>query len=105
MYAIRSYYESGEYPTVARLAEGLNFDPSNLMKALKMTTLSPKIQEMILSGDIPNTMTLTKFYSDFPEDWEEQEHHFGMEETTKKLDVPGKLQGRRCHRNPRNNFV
>ncbi len=32
----------------------------------------------VLSGDIPNTMTLTKFYSDFTEDWEEQEHHFGM---------------------------
>ncbi len=72
--------ESGKYPTVARLAEGLNLDPSNLMKALKMTTLSPKIQEMILSGNVLKTMTLSKFYSDFPEDWEEQERHFGMKE-------------------------
>jgi hypothetical protein len=35
---------------------------------------------MIISDDISNTMTLAKFYSDFPEDWEEQEQHFGMKE-------------------------
>jgi len=45
-----------------------------------MTTLSPKIQEMILSGNIPDTMTLTKFYSDFLGDREAQKQHFGMKE-------------------------
>ncbi len=41
-----------------------------------------KIQRMIIAGDIPTTLTLTKFNSDFPEDWDDQEHHFGMREET-----------------------
>ncbi len=79
--------DSGEYPTVARLAEGYNLDPSNLMKALKMTTLSPKIQERIISGDIPDTMTLTKFYSEFPEKSRNIISEYQREGNRMKLDL------------------
>jgi hypothetical protein len=68
--------ESGEYATVAQLADAVNCDPSKMFKILNMVNLSPAIQKMIVEGNAPESMTLTKLFCEIPEDWDEQQQKF-----------------------------
>jgi len=65
--------ESGEYPTIARLAEGLLLDPSVVTKTINMVNLSPKIQKLIVEANTPQSINREKLFGAIPEDWEEQE--------------------------------
>lgn len=65
--------ESGQYPTIARLAEELRFDPSIVAKSINMVNLSPKIQKLIVEADTPKAINREKLFGAIPEDWEEQE--------------------------------
>jgi len=65
--------ESGEYPTITRLAEGLHLDPSVVTKTINMVNLSPKIQKMIVESETPQFLNREKLFGAIPEDWEEQE--------------------------------
>jgi len=65
--------ESGEYPTITRLAEGLQLDPSAVTKTINMVNLSPKIQKMLVESDTPQSINRDKLFGAIPEDWEEQE--------------------------------
>ena len=46
--------EAGKYPTRTMLAEELGLDPSNVVKTLNLVNPSPKIQKMIVEGDLPS---------------------------------------------------
>ena len=48
--------ENGQYPTRTMLAEELDLDPSNVVKTLNLLNRSPKIQKMIVDGDLPAVM-------------------------------------------------
>jgi len=72
--------ESGEYATVVQLADTVNCDPSKMFKILNMVNLSPAIQKMIVEGNAPESLTLTKLFCEIPEDWEVQERKFGFKE-------------------------
>ena len=65
--------ESGEYPTIARLAEGLRLDPSIVTKTINMVNLSPKIQKMIVEAETPKAISRDRLFGAIPEAWEEQE--------------------------------
>ena len=68
--------ENGKYPTRTMLAEELGLDPSNVVKTLNLLNLlnlSPKIQKMIVEGDLPSGMTLKRLYGEVPVEWERQE--------------------------------
>ena len=65
--------EAGKYPTRTMLAEELGLDPSNIVKTLNLLNLSPKIQKMIVEGDLPSGMTLKRLYGEVPVEWERQE--------------------------------
>ena len=65
--------ENGKYPTRTMLAEFLGLDPSNVVKTLNLLNLSPKIQKMIVEGDLPSGMTLKRLYGEVPVEWERQE--------------------------------
>ena len=65
--------ENGKYPTRTMLAEELGLDPSNVVKTLNLLNLSPKIQKMIVEGDLPSVMTLKRLYGEIPVEWERQE--------------------------------
>jgi len=65
--------ESGEYPTIARLAEGLRLDPSVVTKTINMVNFSPKIQKLIVEAEIPQSINRERLFGAIPEDWEEQE--------------------------------
>ena len=64
--------EAGKYPTRTMLAEELGLDPSNVVKTLNLLNLSPKIQKMIVEGDLPSGMTLKRLYGEAPVEWERQ---------------------------------
>ena len=72
--------ESGEYPTIARLSEGLRLDPSVVTKTINMVNLSPKIQKMIVEAETPQSINREKLFGAIPEDWEEQERVMMREE-------------------------
>ena len=65
--------ESGEYPTIARLSEGLRLDPSVVTKTINMVNLSPKIQKLIVEAETPKAISREKLFAALPEGWEEQE--------------------------------
>ena len=64
--------ENGKYPTRTMLAEELGLDPSNVVKTLNLLNLSPKIQKIIVDGDLPSGMTLKRLYGEIPVEWERQ---------------------------------
>ena len=72
-YRLMKMIENGKYPTRTMLAEELGVDPSNIVKTLNRLNLSPKIQKMIVEGNLPSGMTLKRLYGEIPEDWERQE--------------------------------
>ena len=65
--------ESGQYPTMARLAEELRLDPSIVAKSINMVNLSPKIQKLIVEADTPKAINRERLFGAIPEDWEAQE--------------------------------
>ena len=65
--------EAGKYPTRTMLAEELVLDTSNVVKTLNLLNLSPKIQKMIVEGNLPAVMTLKRLYGEIPVEWKRQE--------------------------------
>ena len=64
--------ESGEFPTIAELAEREGIAPSYMTRVLRLTLLSPDIVEAILDGKQGQEVTLAKLLEPFPVKWEEQ---------------------------------
>ena len=66
--------ESGEYATIAELAEREGIAPSYMTRVLRLTLLAPDIVEAILDGRQPAGMTLPRLIEPFPVEWERQKH-------------------------------
>lgn len=64
--------ESGEYATIAELAEREGIAPSYMTRVLRLTLLAPDIVEAILDGQQGPEVTLAKVLGPFPMDWSEQ---------------------------------
>ncbi len=64
--------ESGKYSTVLQLARALNLDRSYVARTLNLVNLSPEIIKLILSGNAPQSLSLSKLNKGFPTDWQEQ---------------------------------
>lgn len=47
-------------------------------RILRLTLLAPDIQEAILFGEHPRTLTLADLMAPFPRDWDEQRKKFGF---------------------------
>jgi hypothetical protein len=69
--------ESGEYATIAELAELEGIAPSYMTRLLRLTLLAPDIVEAILDGKQGPEVTLTRVLEPFPTEWECQLDHFG----------------------------
>lgn len=70
--------ESGKYPTVIDLACKLKLDRSYVARTLNLVNLSPTIIRKVFSGDILETLTLTRLNQGFPDDWNEQHTDLGV---------------------------
>lgn len=61
--------ESGEYATIAELAEREGIAPSCMTRVLRLALLAPDIVEAILDGTNGPEVTLARVLEPFPADW------------------------------------
>ena len=69
--------ESGEYATIAELAEREGIAPSYMTRVLRLTLLAPGSIEVILDGQQGTEVTLARALEPFPFAWAAQPDHFG----------------------------
>jgi len=70
--------ESGEYATIAELAEREGIAPSYMTRVLRLTLLAPDIIEGILDGKQGPEVTLAQVLEPFPLTWQHQAKHFSL---------------------------
>ncbi|MFC3615778.1 hypothetical protein ACFORG_18650 [Lutimaribacter marinistellae] len=68
--------ESGEYATIAELAEREGIASSYMTRVLRLTLLAPDIVEAILDGHQGPEVTLARALEPFPLERTEQREHF-----------------------------
>jgi hypothetical protein len=68
--------ESGEYATIAELAEREGIAPSYMTRVLRLTQLEPVIIEAVLDGRQGDAVTLARLMDPFPISWIEQKNTF-----------------------------
>lgn len=64
--------ESGEFATIAELAEREGIAPSYMTRVLRLTLLAPDIVEAILEGKQGPEVTLARVLEPFPMEWTRQ---------------------------------
>lgn len=64
--------ESGEFGTIAELAEREGIAPSYMTRVLRLTLLAPDIVQAILDGRQGPEVTLARVLEPFPNSWQEQ---------------------------------
>ena len=70
--------ESGEFATIAELAEREGIAPSYMTRVLRLTLLAPDIVEAILDGKQEPEVTLARVLEAFPVEWIEQRQNFSQ---------------------------
>lgn len=64
--------ESGEFTTIAELAEREGIAPSYMTRVLRLTLLTPDIVEAVLDGRQEPVVTLARLLEPFPAEWAAQ---------------------------------
>ena len=68
--------ESGEFATIAELAEREGIAPSYMTRMLRLTLLAPEVIERTLDGLQPEGMMLPRLMEPFPPEWEIQKNQW-----------------------------
>jgi hypothetical protein len=68
----KNMLESGDFATIAELAQREGIAPSYMTRVLRLTLLAPDIVEAILDGTKRLETTLAQFMRPFPVDWRDQ---------------------------------
>jgi hypothetical protein len=71
--------ESGTHPNVLELARELGIDESYVGRILRLVNLAPDIQESVINGTEPASLSFNKLRSAIPDDWQEQRMRFANE--------------------------
>lgn len=71
--------ESGEYLTIAELAQREGIAPSYMTRVMRLTLLAPDVVEVILDGRQGAEVTLDGILEPFPVDWADQRAHIGAD--------------------------
>ncbi len=69
--------ESGEFTTIAELAEREGIAPSYMTRVLRLTLLAPDIVEAILTRQHGLDVMLAQLLEPFPANWVQQQDLFG----------------------------
>ncbi len=72
----RRMLESGEFATIAELAEREGIATSYMTRILRLTQLEPGIIEAVLDGRQNDAVTLARLMDPFPMSWIEQKNIF-----------------------------
>ena len=67
---------SGEFATIAELAERERIAPSYMTRVLRLTLLAPEVIERTLDGRQPEGMMLPRLMEPFPPEWEIQKNQW-----------------------------
>ena len=70
--------ESGEFATIAELAEREGIAPSYMTRVLRLTLLAPDIVEAILDSRHGSEVTLGRVLEPFPLAWQHQASSFSL---------------------------
>ena len=70
--------DSGEFATIADLAEREGIAPSYMTRVLRLTLLAPGLVEAILDGKQGPNVTLARVLVPFPAEWPAQPDHFAQ---------------------------
>ncbi|EAQ26799.1 hypothetical protein [Roseovarius sp. 217] len=70
--------ESGEFATIAEMAEREGIAPSYMTRVLRLTLLSPDLVGAILEGTQGPEVTLVSVLERFPTEWKDQLMHFKL---------------------------
>ncbi|PWJ10508.1 hypothetical protein [Jannaschia seohaensis] len=68
--------DTGEFATIAELAEREGIAPSYMTRVLRLTLLAPGIVEAILDGKQGTDVTIARMLEPFPKEWDAQPDHF-----------------------------
>ena len=68
--------ESGEFTTIAELAEHENIAPSYMTRVLRLTLLAPELVEVILDGKQGPEVTMRRLLESFSDEWQKQGEFF-----------------------------
>ena len=68
--------ESGEFATIAELAERESIAPSYMTRVLRLTQLEPNVVEAVLDGRQGRVVALARLMEPFPLSWNEQKNIF-----------------------------
>ncbi len=68
--------ESGDFATIAELAEREGIAPSYITRVLRLAQLEPGIIDALLDGRQGLTITLARLMQPFPQNWCEQKDTF-----------------------------
>lgn len=68
--------ESGEFATIAELAEREGIAFTYMARVLRLTLLAPEIVERIFDGKQEPEVTLARVLEPFPVEWDQQPRHF-----------------------------
>lgn len=90
--------ESGEFATIAELAEREGIAPSYMTRVLKLTMLSPHLVEAILDGRHPEHITLDRMIGQVSADW--SEHHTLLARNIAKPNTDARSAMRRASTMP-----
>lgn len=77
--------DSGEFATIAELAEREGIAAPYLTRTMRLSHLSPDLVEAILDGRQPRHLTLEVLRQPLPEDWTEQKRALGEPATAQDL--------------------
>lgn len=79
--------ESGEFATIAELAEREGIAPSYMTRVLRLTLLAPDIIEGILDGKQGPEVTLARLLEPFPLEWAEHALTFTFKQSSLEATV------------------
>ena len=69
--------DSGEFATIAELAEREGIAPTYMTRVMRLTLLSPDFVQVILDRTQGPDVTLARLLEPFPMDWRQQLERFG----------------------------
>lgn len=71
--------DDGVFKTTSEIAEVLQTDQSYVARTIRLAYLAPRIVQLLLDDKAPPRLSLAKMMKAFPDDWNEQYVHFGIE--------------------------
>ncbi len=75
-YRWKRMLDSGEFTTIAEMAQRERIAPSYLTRVLRLTLLAPDVVEAILDGKQGPGVTLARLMEPIPAEWDDQRRDF-----------------------------